>query len=205
MVDAKPSNTMPFDARIDTVLALLNQRPEYASRSAELVFTRAEIATLLKMSGDPWVSALLAELSAAKKRADRIASNTRYSRIVQRLVGKANSRQASARMMRRVVNRPIDAAMLRAQDLLARLQANNLPLTPPAKLFLYEQLLGIQRAWARYGDLMLQAYILLIDNRDKPAPNQDTPAQPQAQSQQPQQQQPQVFRRRRTDKEPLLH
>jgi len=201
MEDAKTTSSLPFDARIDTVLALLNLRPEYASRSAELVFTRAEIAALLKLSGDPWVSALLAELSAGKKRADRAATNTPYSRIVQRLVGKANSRQASARLMRRVVNRPIDAAMVRAQDLLARLHAHNLPLNPAAKLFLYEQLLGIQRAWARYGDLMLQAYILLIDNRDKPAAPQATPPQPPPQTQQEQQ----LLRRRRTDKEPLLH
>lgn len=199
MVDAKTTGSVPFDARIDTVLALLNQRPEYASRSAELAFTRTEIAALLKLSGDPWVSALLAELSAAKKRADRAATQTPYSRIVQRLVGRANSRQVSARMMRRVVNRPIDAAMLRAQDLLARLQAQSLPLNPAAKLYLYEQLLGIQRAWARYGDLMLQAYILMIDSRDKPAANPAAPAQAKPPAP------PEPFKRRRTDKEPLLH
>jgi len=203
----------PFDARIETVLALLNQRREFARRGAENLFTRVEIAELLKISGDPWTSALLAELTHARRRAEEIAANTPYARVVSGLVGSARTRDASVRLMRRAVSRPIESAMLHAQDLLARIQADKIPLTAAASERLDSQLLALQQAWTQYSDRLLSAYLRLressADTSQKPRESSPVAAIPQVQAepaQSPLEGSGTVRRnQRRSDQEPLLH
>lgn len=203
----------PFDARIETVLALLNQRREFARRGAENLFTRVEIAELLKISGDPWTSALLAELTHARRRAEEIAANTPYARVVSGLVGSARTRDASVRLMRRAVSRPIESAMLHAQDLLARIQADKIPLTAAASERLDSQLLALQQAWTQYSDRLLSAYLRLressADASQKPRASSPVAAIPQVQAepaQAPLEGSGTVRRnQRRSDQEPLLH
>jgi hypothetical protein len=204
-----------FDARIDTVLALLNQRREFARRGAENLFTRAEIAELLKLSGDPWTSALLAELTHARRRAEEIAANTPYARVVTGLVGTARTRDASLRLMRRAVSRPIESAMFQAQDLLARIQADKMPLTVAASERLDSQLLALQQAWTRYSDHLLNAYLSLRESNAGPsqerASNPLAPVRPYSQEQGESSPPPQSdsgavrWKRRRSDQETLLH
>lgn len=203
----------PFDARIDVVLALLNQRREFARRGAENLFTRAEIAELLKISGDPWTSALLAELTHARRRAEEIAANTPYARVVTGLLGTARTRDASVRLMRRAVSRPIESAMLHAQDLLARIQADKMPLTVAASERLDSQLLALQQAWTQYSDRLLSAYLRLRESSSPRSPEQPAhspvPEMPQAQGEpvQSSPESPDTVRRnrRRSDQEPMLH
>ncbi len=203
--------TEPFDSRIEIVLALLNQRREFARRGAEALFSRREIADLLKLSGDPWTAALLAELGHARRRAEAIAAQTPYSRVVTGLLGEAQSHDASLRLMRRAVTRPIERAMLQAQDLLARIQADKMPLTAAASEHLDAQLLALQQAWTQYSDRLLSAYLRL---RESPvqaglAQSGAAPAQPSPKSPSPAPTaeaagEPRM-NRRRSDREPLLH
>ncbi|MCV2350673.1 hypothetical protein [Paucibacter sp. Y2R2-4] len=215
----------PFDARIDVVLALLNQRREFMRRGAENLFSRAEIAELLKLSGDPWTSALLAELTFARQRAEEIAAHTPYARVVTGLVGTARTRDASLRLMRRAVSRPIESAMLQAQDLLARIQADKMPLTAAASERLDSQLLALQQAWTQYSDRLLSAYLRLRESpaslmQEQPAnpplptlPAPHATTQPLKQGELPREPQPRSpaepgavrWNRRRSDQEPTLH
>ncbi|MDC8772321.1 hypothetical protein [Roseateles albus] len=154
---------MPADARIDTVLALLNQRPEFARAGAECVFARDEIAALLKLSGDPWTAAMLAELANARWQAQAVAESTRYEKVVLSLLGTERKREQTLRLMRRAVNRPIELAMLQAQELLSRIQADKMPLTEAARRQMDEDLLSLQSAWLLYSDRLLSAYMQLRD------------------------------------------
>jgi hypothetical protein len=170
---------MPVDARIETVLALLNQRPEFARIGAECMFARDEIAALLKLSGDPWTAAMLAELANARWQAEAVAESTRYDKVVLSLLGTERSHGDTTRLMRRAVNRPIEAAMLQAQGLLSRIHADKMPLNEAARRQMDEDLLGLQGAWLLYSDRLLAAYMKL---RDDPVPSvaavltQDPPA-----------------------------
>ncbi|MFY7867228.1 hypothetical protein [Roseateles sp.] len=161
MFDPFPPSSVACDARIETVLALLNQRSEFARLGAEALFPRAEIAELLKLSGDPWTSALLAELIHARRRAESIAAQTPYGRVVTGLLSSAGSREASVRLMRRAVSRPIESAMLQAQDLLSRIRADKMPLSEAASERLDAELLGLQQAWTLYSERLLAAYVRL--------------------------------------------
>jgi hypothetical protein len=183
MPDLSSSRTSLVNARIDTVLALLNQCPEFGHVGAETLFPRPQLAALLELTGDPWTTALLAELGYAKRRAEEIVANTSYERVVQGLVGVGRPLEASARSIRRAVSRPMEAAMLRARELLARLSAENLPMNAAAAQMLDENLLGLQRAWALYTDHLLLAYVQLRDNE---SPLRVSPSLPPANSAIPQ-------------------
>lgn len=211
----------PVDARIEVVFALLNQHPEFARVGAECVFSRDEIATLLKISGDPWTAAMLAELANARWQAEALAESSNYDKVVATLLGSVRSRDSTLRLMRRAVNRPIEAAMMQAQQLLARIQADKMPLTDAARLQMDEDLLGLQSAWLLYSDRLLAAYTRLRDQpafaagalfdagkRAEPAAPADAPIG--ARSPQPQQlpvaeAQPAAPMRRHTDCLPTLH
>lgn len=157
---------MPVDARIETVFALLNQRPEFARIGAECVFARDEIAALLQLSGDPWAAAILAELANARWQAEALVESTRYDKVLGSLLGTERNRDDTVRLMRRAVNRPIEAAMLQAQNLLSRIQAEKLPLSDNARRQMDADLLGLQSAWLLYSDRLLAAYMQM---RDEPA------------------------------------
>jgi hypothetical protein len=167
---AKPQSFhTPVDSRIEIVFALLNQHPEFARIGAECVFSRDEIASLLKISGDPWTAAMLAELANARWQAEALAESTNYDKVVSSLLGSVRSRDSTLRLMRRAVNRPIEAAMLQAQQLLARIQADKMPLTDAARQQMDENLLGLQNAWLLYSDRLLAAYMQLRDKPDMAA------------------------------------
>lgn len=214
MFDSNPKATqalgvhMPVDARIETVFALLNQRKEFARIGAECVFARDEVAALLKLSGDPWTAAMLAELANARWQAEAVAESTRYDKVVLSLLGTERPPEQTLRLMRRAVNRPIEVAMLQAQELLTRIQADKMPLTEAARRQMDEDLLALQGAWLLYSDRLLAAYMKL---RDDPAPSvaavptQEPPASPppaEAAASEVQSASPQ---RRRTDCLPTLH
>ncbi len=156
---------IPIDARIEIVYALLNQRADFARTGAECIFARDEIASLLKLSGDPWTAAMLAELANARWQADSLAESTNYDKVVSSLLGTVRTRDSTLRLMRRAVNRPIEVAMWQAQELLSRIQADKMPLTEAARRQMDEDLLGLQSAWLLYSDRLLAAYMQL---RDKP-------------------------------------
>ncbi|MCV2367813.1 hypothetical protein [Roseateles oligotrophus] len=200
---------MPVDARIDTVLGLLNQRPEFARIGAECMFARDEIGALLKLSGDPWTAAMLAELANARWQAEALAESTRYDKVVLSLLGTERAREQTLRLMRRAVNRPIEAAMMRAQELLSRIQADKMPLTEAARRQMDEDLLGLQRAWLLYSDRLLAAYMQLRDRMPRsssPAlattPRAGEPVQSESTVTPPAEGPP---RRRHTDCLPTLH
>ncbi|MCV2352948.1 hypothetical protein LNV09_02100 [Paucibacter sp. B2R-40] len=197
---------LPVDARIETVFALLNQRPEFARIGAECVFARDEVAALLKLSGDPWTAAMLAELANARWQAEAVAESTRYDKVVLSLLGTVRTRDHTLRLMRRAVNRPIEAAMLQAQELLSRIQADKMPLTEAARRQMDENLLGLQSAWLLYSDRLLAAYMLL---RDQPtatsAPARPEPASQRAAETRPGSVESEPLRRRHTDGLPTLH
>lgn len=172
-----PSQTPPYlvpspspspaavDSRIAVVLALLNQRPEFARAGAECVFSEQEIAVLLQLSGDPWTAAMLAELANARWQAEALVESTSYEKVVCSLLGTERSRDSTLRLMRRAVNRPIEAAMQQAQQLLLRIEVDKLPLTEAARRQMDEDLLALQSAWLLYSDRLLAAYMQL---RDRP-------------------------------------
>ena len=155
---------MPVDARVETVFALLNQRPDFANVGADCVFARDEIASLLKLSGDPWTAAMLAELANARWQAEALAESTRCDKVVHSLLGTERPRDQTLRLMRRAVNRPIEVAMQQAQDLLGRMQADKMPLTEGARQRMDEDLLGLQSAWLLYNDRLLAACMQLRDS-----------------------------------------
>jgi hypothetical protein len=158
---------LPADARIETVFALLNMRPEFARIGAECVFPREEIAALLTLSGDPWTAAMLAELANARWQAEAVTESTHYDKVVLSLLSTERTQGHRLRLMRRAVNRPIEAAMLQAQELLSRIQADKMPLTAAARRQMDADLLGLQSAWLLYSDRLLAAYMQL---RDQPPP-----------------------------------
>ncbi len=167
-----PSQTPPclvpaaaVDARIAVVLALLNQRAEFARNGAECVFSDQQIAELLRLSGDPWTAAMLAELAHARGQAEALVESTPYEKVVCSLLGTERSRDSTLRLMRRAVNRPIEAAMQQAQQLLRRIEVDRLPLTEAARRQMDEDLLALQSAWLLYSDRLLAAYMQL---RDRP-------------------------------------
>lgn len=167
-----PSQTPPYlapfaavDARIAVVLALLNQRPEFARAGAECVFSEQGIAVLLQLTGDPWTAAMLAELANARGQAEALVESTPYEKVVSSLLGTERSRDGTLRLMRRAVNRPIEAAMQQAQQLLRRIEVDKLPLTEAARRQMDEDLLALQSAWLLYSDRLLAAYMQL---RDRP-------------------------------------